>query len=64
MSPPNFFVISLHICRPNPTPFILNSFVESKNPNSLNNLPLSSFFIPTPESFTEINKNPFYDTKL
>ncbi len=61
MSPPNIFVISLHMCRPNPTPFVLSFFVWSKNPNSLNNLPSSSFFIPIPESYTEINKNPFYD---
>ena len=61
MSPPNIFEISLQMYRPNPTPFVLSSFVQSRNPNNLNNLHWSSFFMPTPESYTETNNTPYFD---
>jgi hypothetical protein len=38
ISPPNSLIISLQICNPKPTPFVLSSFVVSKKPNNLNNL--------------------------
>ena len=53
ISPPNCFTICFEMCRPSPIPFVFNSFVASRNPNSLKSFFWFSSVIPMPVSYTE-----------
>ena len=53
--PPIFSIIGLHILNPSPVPLLFKPWESASLLKLWNNLPIFSFEIPVPESFTTIS---------